>query len=507
MSFVRHHPWLTLGLSWLIVGGVQLGLGFASDRAFVAPEVLFALVVIGAGLCVVLSLIMVARSFKHRAPEPALFGGFLFAVSLLPLTHGLLVPGVLVDENATTMLAVQVALPGALVLTIPLMAPRSKWANAIARRWRTFVVAHMAATTALAVWFVASPYRFNAFAGGSVALYAIVAVSIIACVALSIRHTSLAIVAGTTQAFAAPLAVVLIGSASLIFVHGVIFGLAFWLAHVIDIVGVLLAGIAALLTHGRRDFVTKLLEPIESITPLRSLEIGLDPVVHRFLRELESKDEITRDHVVRTARLAVTTAEQLRCRPDQIRAIGIGALLHDIGKLEVPDEILKKPGRLTDGEMNTMKCHTVEGERLVSGSRALDEAAPIIRHHHERFDGGGYPDGIAGTEIPLGARIVAACDAFDAMVNTRHYRVGLGHEIADAVLVEHSGSQWDPRVVDALRTVIEWPADDSAEQPLDNVGRVESEDAPQSTGNHEPTLCCADQAELALAVADRITSQ
>ena len=135
------------------------------------------------------------------------------------------------------------------------------------------------------------------------------------------------------------------------------------------------------------------------------------------------------------------------------------------------DAILKKPGRLTDEEQTVMRSHALRGAVLVESSSVLTAVAPIVRHHHERVDGAGYPDGLSGDAIPLAARIVAACDAFDAMANTRQYRNGMGVARAVAVLREHSGSQWDAAVVENLARNVEHLADAPTAAVLANVGR------------------------------------
>jgi HD-GYP domain-containing protein (c-di-GMP phosphodiesterase class II) len=129
-------------------------------------------------------------------------------------------------------------------------------------------------------------------------------------------------------------------------------------------------------------------------------------------------------------------------------------MLHDVGKVHVPDEILKKPSRLTAEEYEVMKLHPVDGEAMLAADPALASAARIVRSHHERFDGAGYPDGLVGRDIPLASRIIAVCDAFDAMTNDRQYRKAMGMQMAFAILREHSGSQWDERVVEQVMAVV-----------------------------------------------------
>jgi HD-GYP domain-containing protein (c-di-GMP phosphodiesterase class II) len=131
------------------------------------------------------------------------------------------------------------------------------------------------------------------------------------------------------------------------------------------------------------------------------------------------------------------------------------AELHDVGKLAIPDSILDKPGPLDEDEWAFMRRHTLIGERIVASAVSLREAAPIVRATHERWDGGGYPDGTMGEQIPLAARIIAVCDAYDAITTARPYRGASSHEDALAELRRCAGSQFDPRVVAAFERVMD----------------------------------------------------
>jgi len=157
-------------------------------------------------------------------------------------------------------------------------------------------------------------------------------------------------------------------------------------------------------------------------------------------------------------------------RGRDLRKLGLTALLHDVGKLDIPAKIINKPGRLTEDEYNVMKRHAAFGQAMVETSPALADIGVFIRGHHERIDGNGYPDGRSGRAIPLISRIVAVCDSFDAMANTRQYRDGMGVEKALAILREHAGTQWDDEVVAAAERVIK--RDPLPAVPaLDAVGR------------------------------------
>jgi putative nucleotidyltransferase with HDIG domain len=170
---------------------------------------------------------------------------------------------------------------------------------------------------------------------------------------------------------------------------------------------------------------------------------------------LETKDLQTSRHTQDVVGLAVEVAAKLGVAGEELRAVELGALLHDIGKIRVPDSILNKPGPLSDEEWDVMRRHPEAGARILAPITSLRDAAPVVRSSHERWDGTGYPDGLAGEAIPLGARIVAVCDAYCAMVESRPYRRALTVQEARRELNEGAGSQFDPACVDALIAVLD----------------------------------------------------
>jgi HD-GYP domain-containing protein (c-di-GMP phosphodiesterase class II) len=196
--------------------------------------------------------------------------------------------------------------------------------------------------------------------------------------------------------------------------------------------------------------------------------------------DIEAKDQMTRDHVVRTGELAMRVGERFRMSNQQLRDLGIAAMLHDVGKVEVPDEILKKPGPLTVAEYEVVKLHSIDGERMLKAEPALASAAPIVRSHHERIDGTGYPDGLVGRQIPLASRIISTCDALDAMTHDRQYRKAMPIKLAFAILREHAGTQWDAAVVDQVISVL--PTMPTV-ATFDEVGRM----SPEAAGHEHIT--------------------
>jgi putative nucleotidyltransferase with HDIG domain len=171
---------------------------------------------------------------------------------------------------------------------------------------------------------------------------------------------------------------------------------------------------------------------------------------------LSEDDEYTGTHSQGVVVLALAIADEMHLHEDQRRLVEFGALLHDIGKMSTPKEILNKPGPLDESEWETMRRHTIDGQRMLDQvGGTLHEAGEVVRASHERFDGSGYPDNLRGHQIPLPARVVAVADAYSAMTTRRSYREPLPQDIAVAELRDNAGTQFDPAVVDAALAVLE----------------------------------------------------
>ena len=170
---------------------------------------------------------------------------------------------------------------------------------------------------------------------------------------------------------------------------------------------------------------------------------------------LEAKDDYTADHARSIADLAVAVGRELDLDDEQLRDIRYGAIFHDIGKIAIPDSILNKPGPLTDDERKVMETHPIAGEEILAPVPFLARVRRIVRHDHERWDGTGYPDGLRGPQIPIGARIVLVVDAYHAMTSDRPYRKAMPGEDAKDEMRRHAGTQFDPTVVESFLRVVE----------------------------------------------------
>jgi len=170
---------------------------------------------------------------------------------------------------------------------------------------------------------------------------------------------------------------------------------------------------------------------------------------------VDAKDPYTAGHIDRVSSYSIEVGQELGFSDDEMTALRYGSILHDVGKIGIADAILGKPAPLTQEEFVIMSSHADIGSRMLEGIRFLSKAQPIARHHHETLDGRGYPDGLAGEAIPLGARIVCAVDAFDAMTTDRPYRKALTVEFAIGELRKKAGIQFDPQVVEAFARVLQ----------------------------------------------------
>jgi putative nucleotidyltransferase with HDIG domain len=170
---------------------------------------------------------------------------------------------------------------------------------------------------------------------------------------------------------------------------------------------------------------------------------------------VDADDAYTGMHTRDVVELSLDVADQMGLGSEQRRKAEFGALLHDVGKVAIPNEIINKAGPLNDAEWKVMRTHTVEGQRMLDRvGGTMSEVGAIVRGSHERWDGGGYPDGLKGAQIPLEARIICACDAYNAMTTTRSYRRAVPPSAAAAELVRCAGTQFDAAVVEALLDVL-----------------------------------------------------
>lgn len=216
---------------------------------------------------------------------------------------------------------------------------------------------------------------------------------------------------------------------------------------------------------GADDFLSKPVDRLELIARVRSLlrikrytdELeSAETVLMALARSIEGKDPYTEGHCERLSFYAARLGRRLDVSTDEMVALRRAGILHDVGKVAVPDSILLKPGELTEEEMATMRKHPIVGEKICRGLKSFRLVLPIIRHHHEKIDGTGYPEGLKGNDIPLTARILTIVDVFDALTTKRPYRDALPTEEARSIMQQEvDKGWWDPRLYAEFEAMLE----------------------------------------------------
>src|SRR5271170_167198 len=229
-----------------------------------------------------------------------------------------------------------------------------------------------------------------------------------------------------------------------------------------------------------RLYLGKLEDEKRHVEEMASLHLR---TIEALALAIEAKDQTTHDHLQRVRVYAVEVAKELNVDHEGMEALQAAALLHDIGKLAIPEHIISKPGRLTPEEFEKMKIHPLVGAEILERVRFPYPVVPIVRAHHEKFDGTGYPAGLKGTEIPIGARILSAVDFLDAMASDRQYRRALPLNEAVALVVKESGKAFDPDVVrvlerkyQSLEILVHQKTDDLNKQKLSTEVKDKDED-------------------------------
>jgi HD-GYP domain-containing protein (c-di-GMP phosphodiesterase class II) len=273
--------------------------------------------------------------------------------------------------------------------------------------------------------------------------------------ALAVRAANTFLLTRRVADFAVVFGLVLLGTALYGALVLTFMDLGWWLGHLFEVVGIAVVGASAAfdLRRGRRS--RPLAGDLRAIEIVASEEAFLGARVRALMIRLAAKDTSTEEHTRRVAALAVEMGERLGLSASRLRSLAIGGLLHDMGKLSVPDAILRKPGPLDDDEFAQIKLHPQRGRELLSELGGFDETVQrLVLDHHERLDGRGYPRGLEGGDLDLETRILALCDVYDALVSPRVYRPAWTIDEALALVRSETGTAFDSQCVDALFEIL-----------------------------------------------------
>lgn len=251
---------------------------------------------------------------------------------------------------------------------------------------------------------------------------------------------------------------VLLMEVQAIILWGTAWHLSWWIYHALYGVAFIVLFTGWAMEVRRAGTLRAIADALSMRDALAQLNHGLAAPIVALVDAVEAKDKDTFGHVRRVSGYALAIGRRLGLPPSELRALTLAAEMHDVGKISIPDSILAKPGPLSDEEFTIVKTHTQRGYDIAHRVRTLEPLADIIRHHHERLDGSGYPDGLAGEQIPLLSRIIAVADTYDAMTSKRPYRDAMSHSAAIAELGRLRGVLFDARCVTAFAAVVDEPS-------------------------------------------------
>jgi HD-GYP domain-containing protein (c-di-GMP phosphodiesterase class II) len=415
---------------WIHFGGVALGAGVATAAAV-------ALTVAGA---------------RMRDGHAVLVGCAFSVMAALLCLHGLATPGIIVEMNGVVAFTGGATLPvGGAILALSTVPALRRPTAVKPLLWLLaagvvfiFALGLAAIAEPSLVPRVPEPRSFAAWVVllAGMAFYGLLFWRALRTSRLTRRRTDVLVAVGIVWLAAALPAALLLSFRDL----------GWWMGHGFEIVGIAAVGIPVALDLRRGAAHSRpLVGDLKGADLVAEEEAFLGSHVRALLVALAEKDTYTEEHTRRVALRAVQLGDELGLAPERLHTLAVGGLLHDIGKLSIPDEILKKPGALTASEFELVEEHPERGRRLLRELGGFgDRVLRLVRDHHERLDGSGYPNGASGDEIDLDTRILSVCDVYDALLSRRVYREAWSHEQAVALLRAGAGTVYDAKCVETL---------------------------------------------------------
>lgn len=460
------NPLMVLGIAALVSPGIALAVfHFVPDLDPLYREPTFHFYVVGfTALAAALACAVVIASAQTLHNTRLLFLGLaFFIIAGVFSVHGLATPGFILDEfyvsvSVSSWLS---AAAGSALVALSVIKLPDRVEHAVERNGRAIVAVAVAAVAAyiylsmrVDAWLDWVPIRdaklqwplaLSSFTLGGFAAW---------------RYYQAYQFARLPSQLAMTATIVMLMEVQAIILWGTVWHLSWWLYHALYGVAILVLFGGWALEVRRAGTLRAIADALSMRDALAQLNHGLEAPIVKLVDAVEAKDRETFGHVRRVSGYALAIGKRLGLSQSDLRALALAAEMHDVGKISIPDSILAKPGPLSDEEFNVVKTHTERGHEIAHRVRTLEPLADVIRHHHERLDGRGYPDGLRGDEIPLFSRIIAVADTYDAMTSKRPYRDAMTHEVAMAELLRLRGIEFDPRCVDAFAAVVAEPVED-----------------------------------------------
>jgi HD-GYP domain-containing protein (c-di-GMP phosphodiesterase class II) len=411
-----------------------------SASALVAGCAAFALTVVGA---------------KRNDGRTVLVGAAFTVMTGLLAVHGVATEEVLIGENGVSPLAGAAALPlGGAVLALSALPSLRRPQNI--RRLLQLQAVLLVGILALGAFGMAFPEDVPAVPGtGSPMAVGVLVAGLVFYGALTLRAVRTYVLTRRWADLSVVVGTVWLGAALFPYLLMTPWSPGWWTGHALELLGIALVGGPVALDLHRGASSRPLAGDLRGAELVAAEESFLGPRVRALMLRLAGKDAYTEGHTRRVALRAVQVGEELGLSAGRLRDLAIGGLLHDIGKLSVPDGILQKPGPLDDDEYEVIRRHPEWGDDLIEELGGFSvQVRRLVLDHHERLDGGGYPRGLRDAQIDLETRILTVCDVYDALISTRVYRHAWDGSRALALLQEESGSAFDPRCVETLERVL-----------------------------------------------------
>ncbi len=435
---------------------------FGETEVQIPGAVHFLPIGISAGLAAAAALALTLAGARRGDARSVLIGTAFSSMAAMLSIHGLTTPGFLVGDNGLVAFSGALTLPvGGAVLALSAI-PELRRPSAV-RPVLALQGGLLAAIITLGVVGTLEPtFVPGVPEAASVPAYIVLGFGLVFYGALARRAGRTYLLTRRFADLAVVYGLVLLGVALAPALLMEYYELGWWLGHAWELIGIGLVGVPVALDLHRGAQSRPLVGDLRASELVSAADAFMGPTVRALLVRLAHKDEYTAEHTRGVALRAVQVGEELGLAPARLRELAIGGLVHDVGKLSVPNEILQKPEALTDDEYEVIKRHTELGSELVRQLGFSAQVARLVLDHHERLDGSGYPRGLGAPDLDIETRILAVCDVFDALLSKRVYRPAWSLDKALELLSRESGTSFDPACVEALERVIGREQDQAA---------------------------------------------
>jgi putative nucleotidyltransferase with HDIG domain len=427
---------------------------FGGNEVEIPSGVHFFALGISAGLATAAAVVLTASGARRGDARSVLIGTAFSSMAALLCIHGLMTPGFLVGMNGLVAFAGAATLPvGGGVLALAVI-PELRRPAAVRPVLMLQAVLLMLIVTLGVVGLVDPDVVPSVPEPKSTAAWIALGVGLVLYGALGVRAARTYLLTRRFADLTVVFGLVLLAVSLFPGLLMVYYELGWWLGHGFELIGIGLVGVPVALDLHRGAQSRPLTNDLRASELVSAADAFMGPTVRALLVRLGAKDEYTAEHTRGVALRAVQVGEELGLAPVRLRELAVGGLLHDVGKLAVPNDILQKPGALTDDEFDVIKQHPEVGAELVKELGFSRQVARLVLDHHERLDGSGYPRGLGAPDLDIETRIMAVCDVFDALLSQRVYRDAWRLEDALDLITRESGTKFDPACVDALERVV-----------------------------------------------------